>query len=195
MQPDSAGDVTRLLIDWSGGSNQALDQLMPLVYAELRRIARNHLRREDISHTLQSTALVHEAFFRLIDQKQVNWQNRAHFYAVSARMMRRILVDHARRHLAEKRGSGVTMLAIDERLAGAGEREFSLVALDDALGALEQLDAQQAKLVELRFFAGLSVEETAEVLGVSAATVKRHWVTAKAWLYRELARTESGQGA
>ncbi|MEZ5354800.1 MAG: sigma-70 family RNA polymerase sigma factor [Bryobacteraceae bacterium] len=182
----SSGNVTQLLLGWRGGSGEALDALMPLVYAELRRIAANFLRREDAGHTLQSTALVHEAYFRLVDQKQVNWQNRAHFFAVAARMMRRILVDHARKNMAGKRGAGVTLLSIDEQLAGSGEREFSLVALDDAMRALEELDPQQAKLVELRFFAGLSVDETAEVLGVSPATIKRHWVTAKAWLYREL---------
>ncbi len=182
----SSGDVTQLLLVWRNGSEEALGELMPLVYGELRRIAANFLRRENAGHVMQSTALVHEAYFRLVDQKQVNWQNRAHFFAVAARMMRRILVDEARRNLAGKRGGGVTLLSIDEQVAGTGEREFSLVALDDAMKTLEELDPQQAKLVELRFFAGLSVDETAEVLGVSPATVKRHWNTAKAWLYREL---------
>jgi RNA polymerase sigma factor (TIGR02999 family) len=194
MELEPSGDVTRLLLDWRSGSDEALEQLMPLVYSELRRIAKGFLRREDADHTLQSTALVHEAYFRLVDQKRVNWQNRAHFFAVAARMMRRILVDHARKAMAGKRGSGVTLLEIDERVAGTGEKEFSLLALDDALHALEELDPDQAKLVELRFFAGLSVEETAEVLEVSPATVKRHWVTAKAWLYRELSNGGSPPG-
>lgn len=179
-------EVTRLLVNWSNGDAQALDQLTPLVYAELRRLAGRYLRRERPDHTLQSTALVHEAYMRLIDQRSVHWQNRAHFFGVAAQLIRRILVDHARAHHAAKRGAHAPKLSLDEALAVPGGRDLDLLSLDDALEGLAKLDPQQSRIVELRFFAGLSIEETAEVVGVSPATVKREWSSAKAWLYREL---------
>jgi RNA polymerase sigma factor (TIGR02999 family) len=183
-------DVTQLLVDWSNGDRVALDQLTPLVYDELRRLADRHLRRERLDHTLQSTALVHEAYLRLIDQKHVQWQNRAHFFGVAAQMIRRILVDHARARQTAKRGSGAPKLSLDDAFAAPGEsRDLNLVALDDALAELEKLDPRQARVIELRFFTGLSIEETAEVLAISPATVKREWTTARVWLFRELSKT------
>jgi RNA polymerase sigma factor (TIGR02999 family) len=182
-------DVTALLADWSGGNKDALQQLTPLVYDELRRLARRYLARERRDHTLQSTALVHEAFLKLVDQKNVRWQNRAHFFAIAAQMVRRILVDHARAHQADKRGAGAPKLSLDEAIGVAEKRNLEVLALDDALKSLAQIDSQQARIVELRFFAGLSIEETAEIVGVSPATVKRDWITAKAYLFRELSRS------
>src|ERR1700678_101435 len=179
-------DVTKLLIQWSKGDSEALDALVPLVYDELRRLAQLYLSREKPGHTLSSTALVHEAYLRLVQQKEVTWQNRAHFFGVAARMMRRILVDHARRHGYAKRGGGALTLSLDETVAAAPEREISLVELDDALDSLAKPDERQSRMVELRFFGGLSIEETSEVLGVSAPTVKREWASARAWLYREI---------
>jgi RNA polymerase sigma factor (TIGR02999 family) len=184
----SPQQVTKLLVDWSNGDQQALEHLTPLVYGELRRLASRYLRKERPDHTLQSTALVHEAYLRLIDQKNVKWQNRAHFFGVAAQMIRRILVDHARGKHAAKRGAAAPKLSLDEAIAVPERRDFDLVALDDALNGLAKIDAQQARIVELRFFTGLTVEETAEVLGISPATVKRDWVTAKAWLYRDISR-------
>jgi RNA polymerase sigma factor (TIGR02999 family) len=178
--------VTELLIDWGHGDKGALDRLMPLVYEELRAIARRHLRREEPDHTLQSTALVHEAYLRLVDQNRVDWQNRAHFFAVASQLIRRILVDHARRRQAGKRGGARETLALDESVAVPRDKQIDLVALDDALNDLSRLDPQQARIVELRFFGGLSIAESAKVLDVSTATVQRHWVTARAWLFREL---------
>src|SRR5579862_7738499 len=183
-----AGDVTVLLQKWSRGEARAAEDLAPLVYAELRRRAHRYLRRERVNHTLHSTDLVHEAYLRLVDQKRANWQDRAHFFAVSAQMMRRILVDHARAHHREKRGGGAPTLVLDEAIDLPQRRSLELIALDDALEGLAKLDSQQSRVVELRFFAGLSIEETAEVLGVSKATVNRDWVTARAWLSRELSR-------
>lgn len=179
-------DVTKLLIQWSKGDSDALDALVPLVYDELRRLAQLYLSHERPGHTLSSTALVHEAYLRMVQQKDVTWQNRAHFFGVAARMMRRILVDHARRHGYAKRGGGAMTLSLDETIAAAPEREINLVALDDALDTLAKLDERQSRMVELRFFGGLSIEETSEVLGVSAPTVKREWASARAWLYREI---------
>jgi RNA polymerase sigma factor (TIGR02999 family) len=179
-------NVTHLLLQWSKGDRGALDALVPLVYEELRRLAQVYLNREKSGHTLSSTALVHEAYIRLVRQEDVSWQNRAHFFAVAARMMRRILVDHARKHNYAKRGGGAMTLSLDETVAQAKERELDLVALDDALDALAKLDERQCRMVELRFFGGLSIEETSEVLGVSAPTVKREWASARAWLYREI---------
>lgn len=173
-------------MDWSNGDQSALERLTPLVYTELRRLAARYLRRERTGHTLQSTALVHEAYLRLIDQNRVQWQNRAHFFGVAAQLIRRILVDHARNRNAHKRGAGAVKLALDEAIALPQQRDLDLVALDDALETLAKLDPQQARVVELRFFTGLSVEETAEVLQISPATVKREWTAAKAWLYREI---------
>ncbi len=159
---------------------------MEVVYAELRRLAHSYLRRERSGHTLQSTALVHEAYLRLIDQKNVTWQNRAHFFGIAAHMMRRILVDHARSRQASKRGTGITLLALDDAIAGSGPRDLNLVVLDQALESLARIDPQQSRIVELRFFAGLSIDDTAEVLKISPATVKREWAIAKAWLCREM---------
>ena len=179
-------DVTQLLIQLTDGNRAVLDELLPLIYTELRSLAANYLRRERASHTLQPTALVHEAYLRLVNQTQVRWQNRAHFFGVAAQMMRRILVDHARHAHAEKRGSDATKISLDENIDVSGERAAELVALDDALKALAAIDEQKSRIVELRFFGGLSVEETAEVLGVSAPTVKRQWRMAKAWLYGQV---------
>lgn len=186
MSKPSDQDVTQLLIQWSRGDSAALEALVPLVYDELRRLAQLYLSREKPGHTLSSTALVHEAYLRLVRQTDVTWQNRAHFFAVAARMMRRILVDHARKHAYAKRGGGAMTISLDETVASAPERELDLVALDDALETLAKLDERQSRMVELRFFGGLSIEETSEVLGVSAPTVKREWASARAWLYREI---------
>ncbi len=180
--------VTALLMDWSNGDRDALERLMPLVYEELRCIARRHLSREDPSHTLQSTALVHEAYLRLVDQERVQWQNRAHFFAVAAQMVRRILLDHARRQNAEKRGGKAAVLTLDEGLVAERQRDIDVVALDEALDALAELDAQQARVVELRFFAGLTIAETAAAMAISGRTVQRDWITAKAWLFDRLSR-------
>ncbi len=183
----SPRDATALLGDWSRGNRTALDQLLPLVYAELRRVAARQLRHERPDHTLQPTALVHEVYMRLVDQRQVDWHNRAHFFGVSAQVMRRILVDHARRHGASKRGEGVRCVSIDEAQdVAAASNEIPILALDHALDRLEKVDAELAKIVELRAFGGLTIEEAAHVLSVSPSTVKRDWRTAKAWLIREL---------
>lgn len=185
------GDVTQLLVDYSNGKREALDVLTPLVYGELRNLAARYLRRERSGHTLQSTALVHEAYLRLIDQNQVRWQNRAHFFGVAAQMIRRILVDHARTRHAQKRGGNARKLSLDEAVGLPEQRDLDIVALDDALKLLAELDPRQSKVIELRFFGGLSIEETAEALGISPATVKREWVTARAWLLRQLSRTDT----
>jgi RNA polymerase sigma factor (TIGR02999 family) len=182
----STRDVTALLDDWSRGNRSALNELLPLIYAELRRIAARQLRSERTGHTLQPTALVHEVYLRLVDQRQVNWQNRAHFFGVAAQVMRRILVDHARRHNAGKRGDGLSYVSIEDAKAVATSNEVAILALDRALGRLEAMDAQLARIVELRAFGGLTIEEAAHVLEVSPSTVKRDWRTAKAWLTREI---------
>ena len=182
----SPDDITQLLVDWGNGNKLALDGLMPLVYDELHRIASRYLRRERQGHTLQTTALINEAYLRIVDQKRVNWQSRAHFFGIAAQMMRRILVDHARSHLYAKRGGGAQKLTLDEAIATPQERDFDLVALDDALTTLAQIDPQQSRIIELRFFGGLTIEETAEVIGISPATVKRDWNMAKAWLFGEI---------
>jgi RNA polymerase sigma factor (TIGR02999 family) len=179
-------EVTRVLIDWSGGDREAPAKLMPLVYEELRRLAHQYLQRERADHTLQATGLVHEAYLRLVDQSTTTWQNRAHFFGVAAQLMRRILVDYARSHRAEKRGGGWDKLAFDEAIAPSAERSVDLVALDDALKDLLALDPRQSQIVELRFFGGLTNEEVGEVLDVSPRTVKREWRMAKAWLRREI---------
>jgi RNA polymerase sigma factor (TIGR02999 family) len=179
-------DVTLLLEKWSNGDHEALDDLMIAVYKELRRLAERYLRTERPDHTLQATALVHEAYMRLVDQQSVQWQNRAHFFGVAARIMRNILVDHARAQKAAKRGSVRYKLTLDEAIAVADDREVEIVALDDALTSLAEIDPEKSRIVELRFFGGLSVEETAVVLGTSPRTVKRGWRVAKAWLYREV---------
>jgi RNA polymerase sigma-70 factor, ECF subfamily len=178
--------ITQLLIEVTNRNSAAVDALLPLIYDELRSLAANYLRRERPDHTLQPTALVHEAYLRMVDQTQVNWQNRAHFFGVAAQMMRRILVDHARAHTAEKRGADFQKLSLDENIDKTVERSSELIALDDALKTLARMDEQKGRIVELRFFGGLSIDETAEVLGVSAPTVKRQWRMAKAWLYGQV---------
>ncbi len=187
MTPSSS-NVTQLLHDWSNGDQEVLDKLIPIVYAELRRQAARYLRRERPGHTLQTTALIHEAYIRLIDQRNVRWQNRAHFFAIAAQLMRRILVDHARSRQAAKRGGSDIKLPLEEAIIASEGREVDLVALDEALERLAAIDQQQSRVVELRFFSGLSVEETAEVLEVSPRTVKRDWNVAKAWLRREISK-------
>lgn len=182
----AAGSVTELLRAWGGGDAAALDQMVPLVYEELRRQAQRYLRRESPGHTLQTTALVHEAYLRLVDQRTARWESRAQFFGVAAQLMRRILVDHARGHHAAKRGGSAIQVPLEEDTAPAQERDVDLLALDEALTRLAQLDERQAKVVELRYFTGLGIEETAEALGISPATVKREWTMARAWLKREL---------
>src|ERR1041384_4288545 len=179
-------DVTQLLIDWSNGDKRALDQLLPIVDQELRRLAHHYMRGERKGHTLQTTALVNEAFVRLANRKKMQWQNRAHFFGIAAQLMRTILVDHARSHACAKRGGAAGKLELDEALVVSQQKAAEVIALDDALQQLALLDPQQSRIVELRFFGGLTVEEAAEVLHVSPATIKREWSTAKAWLYREL---------
>ena len=179
-------NISHLLKEWNAGDPEALDRLTPLVYEELRRQAARYLRRERPGHTLQTTALIHEAYLRLADAKDVQWQDRAHFFAIAANLMRRILVDHARRRDADKRGGSQVRVQLDEALALANESEVDLLAVDEALNRLAAIDPQQARVVELRFFSGLSVEETAAALGVSATTVKRDWRVARAWLRREI---------
>jgi RNA polymerase sigma factor (TIGR02999 family) len=180
-------DVSSLLRAWSAGDQQALEKLTPIVYDELHRLARRYMKRERPGHSLQTTALVNEAYTRLVDYKRMQWQDRAHFFAVSAQLMRRILVEHARRHNL-KRGGGVQHISLDEASI-VGEMDMDLVALDDAMNALARLDPRKVQVVEMRFFGGLSVEETAEVLRISSVTVKRDWRAARTWLYRELTGT------
>jgi RNA polymerase sigma factor (TIGR02999 family) len=184
-------DISGLLRAWSDGDQSALERLTPIVYGELRRLARGYMIRERPGHSLQTAALVNEAYMRLVDYKRMQWQNRAHFFAVSAQLMRRILVEHARRRNL-KRGGGVRHISLDEAAVVGGETHVDLAALDDAMNALAQIDPRKVRIVEMRFFAGLSVEETAEVLKISAVTVKRDWRTAKAWLYRELTGGSAG---
>jgi RNA polymerase sigma factor (TIGR02999 family) len=178
-------EVSTLLRAWSGGDPKALERLTPIVYDELHRLAQRYMRRERPGHSLQTTALVNEAYTRLVDYKRMQWQDRAHFFAVSAQLMRRILVEHARRHNL-KRGGGVQHVSLDEATIVGGDGDTDLVALDDAMNALARLDPRKVQVVEMRFFGGLSVEETAEVLKVSPVTVKRDWRSARTWLYREL---------
>jgi len=186
--PQTPQNVTQLLIGWSKGDKEALDTLVPLVYDELRRQASRYLRRERVGHTLQTTALIHEAYLRLVDQKNVHWQNRAHFFGIAAQLMRRILVDHARTKKRAKRGGSNIRVSFEEANAMVQSQDLDIVALDEALERLAENDEQQSRIVELRFFSGLTVEETAEVLGISPATVKRDWSMAKAWLQREISR-------
>jgi RNA polymerase sigma factor (TIGR02999 family) len=182
-------DVTQLLQQWSNGQEQALERLLPQIHDELRKLAASYLRKERPDHTLQPTALVNEAFLKLVDQRAAKWQNRAHFFGIAAQAMRRILVDHARAHAAGKRGGAVRKVPLDDaRLAGAA-RDIDLLALDQALTRLAALDPQQSRIVELRFFGGLTMEESAEVMHISPATVGREWRMAKAWLSAELGRT------
>jgi len=178
--------VTEWLVAWSGGDDAALQRLMPVVHAELRRLARREMRRERAGHTLQTTALVNEAYLRLVDMSGVSWNDRAHFFAMSARLMRRILVDHARSHLYQKRGGGAKVVSFDEGLTVTSGPRADLVALDDALKSLARFDERKSQVVELRFFGGLSVDETAAALDVSPSTVLRDWRLAKSWLLKEL---------
>jgi RNA polymerase sigma factor (TIGR02999 family) len=182
-----ADNVTRLLADWGNGDKQALEELLPLIYNELRHLAHNFLYRERPGHTLQTTALVHEAYLKLIDQRDAHWQNRAHFFAIAAQAMRRILIDNARKHAAAKRGGGAEKVSLDDAAEISLEPDSSLLALDEALHALAELDPEQSRIIELRYFGGLTIEETAEVLKVSPATVKREWTMARAWLYKAIA--------
>lgn len=179
-------EITNLLLKWSGGDKDALDKLIPFVYPELRRIARQYMRRENKQHTLQTSALINEAYLRLVDQQTVVWQDRAHFFAVAAQVMRHILIDHARRYAYAKRGAGAQRITLDGVVTAAVGRAAEFVELDEALRRLAEIDPRKEKIVELRFFGGLTVEETSEVLGVSAITVKRDWRSARAWLLREI---------
>ncbi len=181
-------DVTELLNAWSHGDREALDRLVPLVYTELRKLAHHYLQAERPGATLQSTALVHEAYLRLVKHEPMDWQGRSHFFGIAARLIRQVLVDYARKRGAAKRGSGELRLAFNESMGATSAVDVDLRLLDDALTSLACLDERQSRLVELRFFAGLSVEETALVMGVSERTVKREWASARAWLFRELAR-------
>ena len=182
----SSREVTQLLVEWSNGDKAALEKLLPLVSDELRRLARRYMRKEGHDHTLQTSALVNEAYLRLVDQKRVRWQNRAHFFGIAAQLMRRILIDHARRHRYAKRGGAARRVTLDEGAIVAEARAVELLALDHALERLAVLDARKGRVVELRFFGGLSLDETAEVMGISSPTVQREWRTAKAWLHRTL---------
>ncbi len=183
--------ITQLLRRCRDGNREALDALLPLVYDELRRLAHRHLRNERAEHTLQSSALVHEAYLRLVGQDFPQWEGRTHFFAIAAQLMRQILVDYARRHRASKRGSGVCMLTLGDVDALPQRKDVDVVALNDALNALAEIDPRQSHVVELRFFAGLSLEETSEVMGIGTATVQRDWTAARAWLYREISRRSS----
>lgn len=191
MTSSSPKGVTELLVDWSKGDQKALDELIPLVYGELRRLASRYLRRERPDHTLQTTALVHEAYLRLVDQRDANWRNRAQFFGVAAQLMRRILVDYARNHGASKRGGDYRRIPFDEAIISAEEKDASLLAVDEALNVLALIDPQQSRVIELRIFGGLTVEEVAESLGISPRTVKREWSVAKAWLHRQISKGDN----
>jgi RNA polymerase sigma factor (TIGR02999 family) len=188
MKPHLPTEVTRLLDDWSSGDREALNKLMPLVYDELRRLAHRHMGHERAGHMLQTTALVNEAYMRLVNERGMRWQSRAHFFAVAAQLMRFILVDYARGHARAKRGGGAQQVTLDEALVVAEDRAEDLLALDEALSRLAAFDQRKSRIAEMRFFAGLTVEETAEVLSVSVETVMREWRLAKAWLQRELSK-------
>jgi len=183
---ETSQNVTQLLIGWSNGDKEALDALLPVVYEELRKQAARYLRRERVGHTLQTTALIHEAYLKLVDQKNVHWQNRAHFFGIAAQLMRRILVDHARTKKRAKRGGSDIRVSFNDANLMTPSQNLDIVALDEALTRLNEIDEQQSRIVELRFFSGLTVAETAEVLAISPATVKRDWSMAKAWLHREI---------
>ena len=184
----SPSEVTQLLVDWTGGNKAALDQLMPLVYKELRRLASSYLRKERRDHTLNSVGLVNEAYLRLVDYSNLRWQDRAQFFGLAAQVMRRILIDHARRHHYAKRGGGSPNVSLDETAVFSEERASDLVALDDALTSLASIDPRKSQVVELRFFGGLNIEETAEVLNLSSMTVRREWRWAKAYLHQEISK-------
>ena len=186
MNSSPRRDVTELLLAWNTGDRTALDCLMPLVYEELRRLARRYMRSENSAHSLQATVLVNEAYIRLVDQQRVNWKNRAHFFGAAAQIIRRVLVEHARARGRLKRGGDALKVPFDGESDPRSEVQWDLIALDDALNQLTKLDPQQERVVELRYFTGLSIEETAEALSISPATVKRDWATARAWLFREM---------
>ena len=186
MNHPESQEITRLLLAWGAGDREALDELMPIVYSELRKLARAFMRRQPADHTLQTTALVNEAYLRLIDSSRVNWQNRTHFFAISAQLMRRILVDFARKRNSLKRGGERVQVTLDDNVEAAAESRTDLVALNDALDKLAEMNERQAKIVELRYFGGLSEEEIAECLDISTRTVRRDWSVARAWLFREL---------
>lgn len=188
MESLSQKQISQLLEDWSNGDKAALDQLIPLVYEELKRLARYHMRRERADHTLQTSALVNEAYLRLVDYKRMRWQDRAHFLGVAAQAMRRILVDHARKRQYGKRGGAGLKVTLDEASEMVEQKAADLVALDDALSSLASIDPRKSNIVEMRYFGGLNIEETAEVLGLSPATVQRDWKTARIWLHREIGR-------
>ncbi len=191
----SAANVTQLLLDWRNGDQHALDALMPLVYDELRTIAKRYMSRERSGHTLQTGALINEAYLRLVDKQDVPWQNRTHFFAIAARIMRNLLVDHARAKQMAKRGGGALQISLNEALVGGDpEVTFDLLALDQALSRLSEIDERKCRIVELRFFGGLSAEETAGALGLSEITIKREWLKAKAWLFRELSGADAVNG-
>ena len=191
----SAANVTQLLLDWRNGDQHALDALMPLVYDELRMIAKRYMGRERSGHTLQTGALINEAYLRLVDKQDVAWQNRTHFFAIAARIMRNLLVDHARAKQMAKRGGGALQVSFNEALVGGDpEVTVDLLALDQALSRLSEVDERKCRIVELRFFGGLSAEETSEALGLSEITIKREWLKAKAWLFRELSGAEAVNG-
>jgi RNA polymerase sigma factor (TIGR02999 family) len=189
MATPSSHELTQLLVDWSKGDQTALDRLVPLVYDELRRMAHHYMVRENPDHTLQTTALVNDAYLRLIDQKRTNWQNRAQFFGIAAQLMRRILVDHARSHAYQKRGGGTIQVPLDETTVLTPQRAADVLALDEALDQLATIDARKCQIVELRYFGGFTVEETATLVDISEVTVMRDWSLAKAWLRREISRT------
>jgi RNA polymerase sigma factor (TIGR02999 family) len=187
-----SNDVTGMLVKWSQGDKAVLDQLLPAVYEELHRMAARYLRRERPDHTLQPTALINEAYLRLVDKNSITWENRAHFFGIAANVMRRILVDHARGHQAAKRGGSAIKLPLDEAIHGSPKQErMDVIALDAALTRLAKMDPEQSRLVELRYFAGLNIEATAEIMGISPATVKRKWTVSRAWLRREISRSRA----
>jgi RNA polymerase sigma factor (TIGR02999 family) len=188
MEKAATSELTELLVDWGNGDETALDKLMPIVDRELHRIAHFHMNKENPGHTLQTSALVNEAYLKLINQRDVQWQNRAHFFAISSKLMRRILLDHAKSQQRAKRGGGAQQVSLSEVFIGSDKPSAELVALDDALNKLAEFDLQKSNIVEMRYFGGLTMEEIAEVLGISAASVRRHWSMAKAWLRREVAQ-------
>jgi RNA polymerase sigma factor (TIGR02999 family) len=191
QEQQSASEITQLLQDWRGGDRGALDTLLPLVYKELRRLAHFHLRKDRPGHTLQSAALVHEAYCRLVGQSPPALESRTHFFAVAAQLMRQVLVDYARRHRAAKRGANLCTISLDDAAIVPQSKDADVLAVDDALKALAKIDPRQSRVVELRFFAGLTLEEISEAMGIAPATVQRNWTAARAWLHREISRKAS----
>jgi RNA polymerase sigma factor (TIGR02999 family) len=191
--PEQSHNITELLLSWSNGNGNALEELIPLVYPELKRLARRYVRRESPGHTLQTSALINEAYLRVVKQQGVNWQDRRHFFAVAAQVMRRILIDHARKHQRVKRGAGACHVSLDEGAVVGEERAAEFLALDAALKQLAEIDERKSRIVELRFFAGLTVEEVAELMNLSPITIKRDWRSARAWLQNEISARQTGQ--